>query len=180
MQAAVKEVCMESSELLRELFERHHSTVLGAAYQITGNAAEAEDALQTVFTRLLTRDEEALEKINRRYLQRAAVNAALDIVRARKVTRAVSLELVEGSLSEGSAGPERLYSASELRGWLREALSRLNPRAAEIFALRFFQDCTNAEIADILGTSPGTVAVTLHRTRSQLQKEIESVYGEES
>jgi RNA polymerase sigma-70 factor (ECF subfamily) len=169
---------MESSELLRDLFQQHHATVLAAAYQITGNSTEAEDALQTVFARLLTRDLETLEKINRRYLQRAAVNAALDIVRARNVAKAVSLGRVEERLRDGSAGPERLYSASELRSWLREALSRLNPRSAEIFALRFFQDCTNAEIAEILGTSPGTVAVTLHRTRGQLQKAIGSLEGE--
>lgn len=181
LQAALgRKVCSNVSDLLRDLFERHHATVIQAAYQITGEIGEAEDVLQTVFIRLLRRDEAQLERISRGYLKRAAINAGLDIVRSRKASRAVSLDLVEGGLSEKSAGPERLYSASELRKWLRGAISRLHPTAAEIFALKFFQDLSNNEIADLVGTSPGTVAVTLHRTRIRLQNEIESVYGEES
>jgi len=181
LQAALsQEVCMNASDLLRKLFEKHHATVLQAAYQITGDVAEAEDVLQTVFVRLLKRDEAQLERISQGYLKRAAINAALDIVRSRKASRAVSLELVEGGLRARSAGPDRLYSASELRKWFRKAIARLSPTAAEIFALKFLQDLGNNEIADLLGTSPGTVAVTLHRTRIRLQNEIKSVYGEES
>ena len=52
------------------------------------------------------------------------------------------------------------------------ALSRLNPRAAEVFALRYFEGLDNREIARILGTSWSSVAVTLHRTRVRLRKEI--------
>jgi len=181
LQAALtREVHMNASDLLRELFERHHATVLQAAYQITGEVGEAEDVLQTVFVRLLRQDEAKLKKITVGYLKRAGINAALDIVRSRKASRTVSLELVEAGLQEKSAGPDRLFSASELRKWLRDAISRLNPTAAEILALKFFQDLSNNEIADLLGTSPGTVAVTLYRTRIRLQNEIESVYGEES
>ena len=178
--AATREVSMDARELLRKLFEEHHSAVLQAAFQITGDVSQAEDALQTVFVRLLRQDESRLERMGKGYLRRAAINAALDIVRSRKVSQTVSLEVVENRMNEQSAGPDRLYSASELRKWIRDALSRLSPTAAEIFALRFFQDLGNNEIAELLGTSPGTVAVTLHRTRIRLQNEIESFYGEES
>ncbi|MGH9363516.1 MAG: RNA polymerase sigma factor, partial [Thermoanaerobaculia bacterium] len=40
------------------LFQEHHSAVFRAAYKITGDAADAEDVLQTVFVRLLRREEE--------------------------------------------------------------------------------------------------------------------------
>jgi RNA polymerase sigma-70 factor (ECF subfamily) len=170
---------MDTKVGLQELFEKHHSTILQAAYQITGNLAESEDVLQTIFLRLLRREASELGKIGPGYLRRAAINAALDIVRARKTCRVVNLNLVHGNLSAESAGPDRLYSAQELRRWLREAISRLNPAAAEIFVLRYFHDMGNGEIADLLGTSPGTVAVTLHRTRIRLQNEIKS-HGDES
>jgi RNA polymerase sigma-70 factor (ECF subfamily) len=49
------------------------------------------------------------------------------------------------------------------------ALAQLNPRAAEIFALRYFDGYGNREIARLLNTSWSTVAVTLHRTRAKLQ-----------
>jgi RNA polymerase sigma factor (sigma-70 family) len=65
-----------------------------------------------------------------------------------------------------------------LRGQLRKALARLQPREAEIFALRFFEDRGNQEIAQMLGISQVHVAVILHRTRRQLQNEIRSYVGD--
>lgn len=65
----------------------------------------------------------------------------------------------------------------ELRDSLRRALATLSPRAAEIFALRFFEGHTNPEIARMLGMSQVHVAVLLHRTRKQLQKQIRSNLG---
>jgi len=171
---------METNEVLERLFEKHHIMVFQAAYQITGDSSEAEDVLQTVFARLLERDEAQWEHLSKGYLKRAAINAALDILRARKKSPSVSVELVANSLGTQSAGPHRLCSASELRKWFRDAISRLSPTAAEMFVLKYLQDLGNNEIAELLGTSPGTVAVTLHRTRAQLQSEIESAYGEES
>ena len=58
----------------------------------------------------------------------------------------------------------------ELRDSLRRALSKLPPRNAEMFAMRFFEGYTNPEIAKLLGISQVVVAVTLHRTRRRLQK----------
>jgi len=67
-----------------------------------------------------------------------------------------------------------------LRECLRRALARLNPREAEIFALRFFEDLSNQEIAKLLGISQIHVAVILHRSRVRLQKEVRSYQGERS
>jgi RNA polymerase sigma factor (sigma-70 family) len=48
----------------------------------------------------------------------------------------------------------------------------LPPRTAEMFAMRVFEGYTNPEIAKMLGISQVVVAVTLHRTRRKLQKEM--------
>ena len=62
------------------------------AYRITGNAGDAEDALQTVFLRLLRRGRNAdpLENLES-YLRRAAINAALDVIRSRQSDQTVPL-----------------------------------------------------------------------------------------
>jgi RNA polymerase sigma-70 factor (ECF subfamily) len=60
----------------------------------------------------------------------------------------------------------------DLRELLRKAVSELPPRAAEIFTLRFFEGMTNPEIAEALGVSSITVAVTLHRARRILQNKL--------
>ena len=65
----------------------------------------------------------------------------------------------------------------DLRDELRRAFAKLTPRAAEIFALRHIEGFTNPQIAQQLGISQVLVAVTLHRARRQLQKEIRSYRG---
>jgi RNA polymerase sigma-70 factor (ECF subfamily) len=171
---------MDSSVPVRELFEEHHRVVVQAAYRITGNAEDAEDVLQTVFVRLLKRNQlpDLLDK-PRSYLRRAAVNAALDIVRAKKSSRRIPLESVEDFLpQQEESHPDEIRSRTELRQWLRGALGRIHARAAEIFVLKYFEGYTNQEIAGLIGTSPGTISVTLHRTRNKLQREIQSFLGE--
>jgi RNA polymerase sigma-70 factor (ECF subfamily) len=162
------------------VFREHHSTVFRAAYRVTGNASDAEDVLQTVFMRLLRRSPDAETVGNMEgYLRRAAVNAALDLIRSRQAAPHVPLDDVAPLLSENaSLAPDRLHRSAEIRHWLREAVTRLSPRAAEMFALRFFEDRDNPEIAQILGTTTATVAVTLSRTRDRIQQEFKSYMGE--
>jgi RNA polymerase sigma-70 factor (ECF subfamily) len=162
------------------IFREHHSTVFRAAYRVTGNAGDAEDVLQTVFMRLLRRhpDAETVGNIEG-YLRRAAVNAALDLIRSRQAAPHVPLEDVAPLLPENaSLAPDRVYRSNEIRHWLREAVARLSPRAAEIFALRFFEGKDNPEIAQALGTTPASIAVTLSRTRDRIQQEFLSYMGE--
>jgi DNA-directed RNA polymerase specialized sigma24 family protein len=47
-----------------------------------------------------------------------------------------------------------------------------------MFALRFFEGRDNPEIAQALGTTPASVAVTLSRTRDRIQQEFRSYMGE--
>ena len=151
---------------LAAMYREHHTMVFRTAYRITGNSADAEDVLQTVFLRMVRRDE-AADAIERpeNYLRRAAVHAALDLVRARRQAANVDLDRLR---STGGSRPDE----GDLREVLRRALSELPSRSAEIFTLRFFEGLTNPEIAKALGMSSITVAVTLHRTRRELQKKL--------
>jgi len=112
------------------------------------------------------------------FLHRSAVNAALDLVRARQNIRNIPLDQLEPVLAEPAhRGPDRAQSSGEIRDWLRGAMARLNPRIAEMFILRFFEGKENPEIARLMNTTPGTVAVTLSRTRDRLQKEYLAYMG---
>ena len=105
------------------------------------------------------------------YLHRAASNAALDVLRRRKAARSEALE-DPGHLHDASPGPEEQRRAAEVQARVRRALAELTPRAAEIFVLRYFDGYGNREIARLLNTSWSTVAVTLHRTRAKLRKDL--------
>jgi len=164
---------------LERIFREHHAMVFRAAYRVTGNATDAEDVVQTVFLRMVKRDPGSQAVGNMAsFLHRAAVNAALDLLRARQNVRNIPLDELEPVLAEPAhRSPERVRSSGEIREWLRGALARLNPRIAEMFMLRFFDGKDNPEIAQILNTTPGTVAVTLSRTRDRLEKEFRAYLG---
>lgn len=161
---------------LEALFRAHHRRVYQAAYRVTGNGADAEDVLGTVFLRLL-RSGTAIRHPES-YLHRAAVNAALDLVRSRQEQGRVPLEDVAPCLPDSAhLQPDRQQEAAELRALLRRAIARLSPKAAELFALRYFEGYANPEIARMLGMSQITVSVSLHRSRRQLQRYLRPSIG---
>ncbi len=174
--ATEPQVTHNKAAVLDEVFRAHYSRVLKAAYRVTGSMSDAEDVLQTVFLRLARRDLATEGVVNlESYMYRAAVNAALDLLRARQEARTVALDDAQASVEAVATGswadPGRMQDSVEVRAWLRAALARLSPRAAEMFALRYLEDYGNREIARMLNTSQAVVAVTLHRTRHQLQKD---------
>lgn len=167
------------ANVMEKVFHKHHALVFRSAYRVTGNAADAEDVMQTVFLRLVRKQDsigtaDGMES----YLYRAAVNAALDLVRARQRSRNVPVEETPGaSVADSRPNQDRTLAAGEIREWLRKAVARLSPTAAEAFVLRYFEDKKNTEIARILNTTPATVAVTLHRTRERLEREYRAELG---
>ena len=157
---------------LERLFEAHHALVYRTAWRVTGNSADAEDVLQTVFLRLAGRDlsTDMIENPEG-YLRRAAVNAAINLLEL-KSRRNVPLESAPEPVGRGNQA-----DSGDLGQVLRLAMAKLGGRSAEMFALRFLEDHSNGEIADMFGVSTLVVSVTLHRARKQLQKEIRLLGG---
>jgi RNA polymerase sigma-70 factor, ECF subfamily len=162
----------KTDQAVQALFELHHERVYRVARRLTGSREDAEDVLQTVFLRLVRREEPVpVAEEAASYLHRAATNAGLDLLRRRKAARSESLDHAERH-ADPAPDPESARGDRELREKVLQALSELNPRAAEIFALRYFDGYGNREIARLLNTSWSTVAVTLHRTRAKLQSQL--------
>ena len=93
---------------MERVYRDHASRVLSAAYRVTGSSQDAEDVLQTVFMRLVRRDGGAhLDENPAAYLHRAAVNAALDLIRSRKSARATPLEESVGRAERTGNGRRR-------------------------------------------------------------------------
>ncbi len=160
---------------LESLFRAHHEQIFRTAYRVTGSATDAEDVLQTIFLRLARRDEQSnLAPNPGSYFHRAAVNAALDLVRSRSRTNLVSLdtEANAGALESTRTGPEAERAGGEVRRVVQQSVARLGGRSAEMFALRYFEGYDNREIAKMLDTSQMVVAVMLHRARTRVRKEV--------
>lgn len=156
---------------LETIYRSHSALVLRTAYRVTGRMSDAEDVLQTVFMRLAARGS-AAENLEA-YLRRAAVNAALDVLRSRTTRGEIAIEDENGGgpvdfLASGDSG----VHWAELRDALRQAIGKLSPKAAEMFVLRYIEGYENAEIARLMKTSAAVIAVSLFRIRKQLQQEL--------
>jgi RNA polymerase sigma-70 factor, ECF subfamily len=149
-----------------ELYERHYEAVFRAALRVTGNPADAEDVLQTVFLRVLTRgaDVEAA-RLSAAYFRRAAVNAAVDLLRRR----AVHAESVYDDQAPHAASQPPLL----LKEQLRRAIAALESEDATLFLLRHVEGLSIEELAVMFQLEKNNVAVRLHRIRHRLQTELE-------
>lgn len=166
-------VSVISGKDLESLFREHHDRVFRAAYRITGSVVDAEDVLQTVFLRLSRRAEINLEPNPASYLHRAALNASLDLIRQRGRSELVPIDDVAPVLSgSASLNPETQRAGREMRVRIRQAISKLGEKSAEMFVLKYFEGYGNNEIAELMGTSAMVVGVLLHRARARVKKEI--------
>jgi RNA polymerase sigma-70 factor, ECF subfamily len=149
-----------------ELFERHHEAVFRAALRITGNAADAEDILQTVFLRVLARGAEMDGlTLPAAYFRRAAVNAAVDVLRRR--------EFHAASIYDETTPQATVQPPSLLKERLRRALAALDSDDAGLFLLRHVEGLSIEELAAMFQIGRNHVSVRLHRIRIKLQAEME-------
>lgn len=174
--AAHLKIVPDAPSRLESLFEEHYDRVFRTACRVTGNINDAEDVLQTVFLRLARREGEIELKPNpQAYLLRAAINAGLDVIKARGAGQMIPIEEVTPQLLATTRNPEALHAGKEMKKKVRQELSRLSRRTAEMFVLKYFEGFDNQEIGRMLGTSHLVVGVMLHRARAQMRKSIEPV-----
>jgi RNA polymerase sigma-70 factor (ECF subfamily) len=147
------------------LYEKHYEAVFRAALRVTGRPADAEDVLQTVFLRVLSGEHDQASARPAAYFRRAAVNAAVDLLRRR----AVHGETVYDEDAPHAAVAPALL----LKEQLRRAIATLDTDDATLFLLRHVEGLSNQELADTFGIEKNNVAVRLHRIRLRLQAEME-------
>ncbi len=152
-------------EGLAELYERHSEAVFRTALRVTGNPADAEDVLQAVFLRILARGGDIEPAgLPAAYFRRAAVNAAVDLLRRR----AVRAE----STYDDRAPHAGVEPALLLKERLRRAIATLEAEDAALFLLRHVEGLSIEELAGLFRLEKNNVAVRLHRIRLRLQTEM--------
>jgi RNA polymerase sigma-70 factor (ECF subfamily) len=149
-----------------ELYERHYEAVFRAALRVTGNPADAEDVLQTVFLRILARGGDVEDvALPAAYFRRAAVNAAVDVLRRR--------ELHSESTYDDRAPHAAVQPPLLLKERLRRAIAALDSEDATLFLLRHVEGLSIEELSGTFQMEKNNVAVRLHRIRHRLQAELE-------
>ncbi len=127
------------------------------AYLLTGDRHLAEDLLQTALERAAVRWRRLDQP--EAYVRRVLYTQSVSWWRSRQ--RRVREVLLD--TTPEPAGPP---GDPELRVLLAQALRRLTPRQRAVLVLRFYEDCSEAETARMLGVAVGTVkSQTRHALR---------------
>ena len=177
MPIAVVQRGEDLSQEFEALYLEYCQLVYRTAYAITGRRQDAEDVLQRIFVKLLERGlTPDLLQHPARYLHRAAVNLSLNLVRERKQRTLVDLDTFEIPAPADTRDDVRGREESHQR--LMAAMAGLKPRAIEILLLHYKHGYSDAQIAALLGTSRGVVAVTLYRIRARLRTLLRSAGSE--
>jgi RNA polymerase sigma-70 factor (sigma-E family) len=134
---------------LDEFLAARSTALLRTAYALTGDWHRAEDLLQTALVSCYGRWSRIDEP--EAYLRRSMLRAYLGWRRRRWVG-----ELPSQHLDDGAYEPID-QAAIELRGSVLAALALLPARQRAVVVLRYYLDCTEAETADLLGVTVGTV-----------------------
>ena len=152
-------------EVERLLAERGEH-LMRAAIALTGSRSDGEDLLQAALERLLRRWD-GIEGDAEGYLRRILYNMAADGWRRRGAWLR-KLPLVHASSSQGP-GTDAV-DAVDLRDALGRALAQLPPRQRAVLVLRYWEELSQAETAELLGCAEGTVKSAAARGLQRLRE----------
>lgn len=142
-------------------------SLLRAAYLLTGNRADAEDLVQAALAKTYL----AWDRIEDRgaldgYVRRAMINTHISWWRRRKLDEYPTDEIPDQPVADHA-------DQSQLQDSLRRAVERLPHRMRAAVVLRYYEDMTEAEVADALGVSLGTAKSTVSRAVAKLRVDAE-------
>jgi RNA polymerase sigma-70 factor (sigma-E family) len=144
--------------------------LLRAATLVVWDRAEAEDLVQECYFRL-ARQWPRVRRMEhpRAYARKVLVNLALDTGGRRHRHRA-ELDRVEDRMdTHEDAGAVRVLGRVEAHADLGRAMGTLAPRQRAALVLRYFEDLTEVQTAEVMGCSVGTVKSTTARALEKLR-----------
>jgi RNA polymerase sigma-70 factor (sigma-E family) len=151
----------------REYVRARSRALLRTAYTLTGNQADAEDLVQSALAKTYL----AWDRIEDRgaldgYVRRAMVNTHISWWRRRRVEEFPTDEIPDRAIADHSV-------SNDMQESLRHAIDRLPQRMRAAVVLRYYEDMTEAEVAQVLGVSLGTVKSTVSRAVAKLRIDAE-------
>ncbi|MER6948474.1 SigE family RNA polymerase sigma factor [Nonomuraea sp. NPDC000554] len=150
---------------LREFVVDRSAALFRTAYLLTGDRHAAEDLVQSALAKTAAkwrglRDPAAIEG----YVRRAMYHERVSWWRRRSRVTEVPTGWLPDQIGDGHA------EAADLRLVMRAALARLTPRQRTVLVLRYFEDLSETEIAQLLGVGVGSVRSQIYRSLERLKK----------
>lgn len=167
---------VDTAEMVGALVEEYSAALYRVAYSVTRNAAEAEDAVQETFLRVL-RHQNQLGEIRdlRVWLVRITWNLVLDRKRRAKVRP--ETEDIAGLAhilpASGLTADDRVIAAQQ-HAHVLALIERLPRKEREVLLLSAFEELSTPQIAAVVATTESSVRSRLFRARRLLSGLLET------
>jgi len=165
---------METAQNFDELLRRFEVPLLQYATRITGNNERARDVVQETFIKLQRNGAVAPEK-TATWLFTVCRNGALNVCRKERRLIYLDEEIIE-SRRDAEPMPFERMEQREASGFLMKILATLPARQQEVLQLKFQNDLSYQQIAEITKTTVNSVGVLIHTALKTLRQK----YGEAS
>ncbi len=179
----IKKVIDKDDFAFEALVKRYEKLVYSVSYRMMNNKEDAEDITQIVFIKVYKKIESFKENQSfKAWICTIASNACIDEIRSRKNKQTYSLDKnLEGDDGEFKADipsseetPEEVIINKEKRQVILDSINELKEESRQLIILRDVQGLSYDEIAEQLDLKLGTVKSKIARSRTKLQKIIES------
>ena len=162
-------------ESYETLYAAHSAEVLRLCRLLLGNHHDAEEVAQEVFLKAHQKQqnmEPSELMLWRSWLIRVSINACRDRRRSGwwKWWRSPGEEYQEADYQDSSSTPEQALLSRETEASIWRAFQQLSQRQQEVFALRYVDEWSTEEVADMLGITPGSVKRYLFRAVHHLRR----------
>lgn len=156
---------------LRNAVEQYEGALLQYTHKFTGDIETARDVVQESFIKLCRQKPEKVGDPPGAWLYRVCRNRALDIYRGRVRRKEVSDESLPDVISN-EQGPEADSMAQDLKEIVNQLLEELSPQQREIVRLKFIDELSYREIAEVTGLKTSNVGVHLHSALKRLRQKM--------
>lgn len=179
----IREVLKGERDAFAEIVELYKDKVYLICYRMLGNTHEAEDLTQETFLRAYVNIDRY--NINRKFstwIYRIATNLCIDRIRKKKPDFSLDAQIkgtdgltMYSQLSSPRSLPEDEVVEMEIQDIVQKAIMNLPEKYRTVVVLKYIEELSLQEIAEILEMPIGTVKTRLYRGREALRKQLRHI-----
>ena len=170
--SAESELATAQSEFIKRALEQYESPLIHYALRLTGNLDRARDVVQDTFLKLCRQPSVSFDGNLAKWLFTVCRNGAFDLQRKeRRMTTAAELSEQPSTTHQS---PEATVIARDSAERVFRILDQLPENQQEVVRLKFQNEMTYQEIADVTGLSVTNVGFLLHTALKRLRELLKS------
>jgi RNA polymerase sigma-70 factor, ECF subfamily len=155
-----------------DLVEQYGRRVIGLAARLLNGSEGAQDAAQDVFLAVLRKGTKFRGEARLwTYLAAITVNRCRSIRRRRWLHERVLRRIAQGG--GGESAPNRALVHNDTAEVVRREVARLPVRYREVIVLKYLEEMSMRDVAEVLGVRVNTVEVRLSRARKMLAESLD-------